>query len=355
MCAPIKMSIILLSVLAALRVAFVGDPQVDNATQLNYARQTVYATLRARTDLDLVIVLGDIVNEKLGLIKPSEDSLDSLSCPWFRVNGNHDGPNPPKDTSIVRSGVRFVLMDNVRRHRKNYSGGFSAHQKLWLDSLAKASPSQEKWVVCTHIPMSVSTGRDSIYNIFSQRKDLLLVCGHTHAVDRRILERDIEEVQAGASCGTWWRGRKGSDGIPSGLMNCGAPRGYFIADFPSSRKWYKLTYQALGRPADEQFSITQEGGRIIANVYGGSREGNASVKINGKWIGMRHSYEMAPEVKETIEWNASMPREYRKTHKEEFIPMRRLPSPHIWTTEGSGQPTVFRYHDRNMTIKHKLK
>ena len=77
-----------------LRVALVGDPQVNSQAELDYARRSVYRELRERGDLDLVLVLGDLVNEKTELIAPSEASLDSLGCPWLRVNGNHDGPDP---------------------------------------------------------------------------------------------------------------------------------------------------------------------------------------------------------------------------------------------------------------------
>ena len=51
-----------------LRVAFVGDPQVDNETELGYARASIYRELRERGDLDLVIILGDLVNDDVRLL-----------------------------------------------------------------------------------------------------------------------------------------------------------------------------------------------------------------------------------------------------------------------------------------------
>ena len=71
-------------------MAFIGDPQVDDITELEYARRSIYAELKQRKDLDLIIILGDLVNDKTALIAPSKESLDSLSCPWFAVPGNHE-------------------------------------------------------------------------------------------------------------------------------------------------------------------------------------------------------------------------------------------------------------------------
>ena len=318
-----------------LRVALVGDPQVDNEEQLGYARRSIYRELRARTDLDLVIVMGDLVNEKPGLIAPSEASLDSLACPWLRVNGNHDGPDPVGDTSFVRSGIRFVLMDNVRRTKRGYEGGLSARQKDWLENLVKTAPEKERFVLCTHIPLSQSKGRDSLATILSRRSEVLLVCAHLHQVVRRLTERGVEELNVGATCGSWWRGVKGPDGIPYGLMNCGAPRGYFLADFSASaRRWYKLDYKCVGRPEEERASLrfTSEG--LVINVFGGSVEGDVEVKTERGWKRAAHTYTVAPEVRDVISFNYSHTREYRKAHKEEFIPVRRLPSPHVWVLDG---------------------
>jgi len=135
-----------------LRVAFVGDPQADGMRQLEYCRKTVYKELRERKDLDLVIVLGDLVNDDVSLLEPTKASLDSLPCPWFCVPGNHDrdvypvidGRKRPRDistyrkvigyedTTFVKGGIRFILMNDVRLGGKEYEGGFRDSQKVWL-------------------------------------------------------------------------------------------------------------------------------------------------------------------------------------------------------------------------------
>lgn len=40
-----------------LRVALVGDPQVDDSTEMGYARRSVYRDLYGRRDLDMCIFL----------------------------------------------------------------------------------------------------------------------------------------------------------------------------------------------------------------------------------------------------------------------------------------------------------
>lgn len=350
------MNRLLLILASILRVAFVGDPQVDNAQQLQYARNSIYSELRQRNDLDLVVILGDIVNENTELIAPSEASLDSLPCSWVRVCGNHDGPGRLRDTVLKSRHLHIILLDNIRQTRKGYDGGLRDSQKEWLDSTVRSIPANDKIVLCAHIPFSQCRGRDSLSNILAAHPHVLMICGHTHCVDRHIMERGMEEVHAGASCGSWWRGVKDDDGIPYALMNCGAPRGWFIADFKTGSctdKWYSLSYKAVGR--SDIASATIRDGRLTVNVFGGSREGRLLVKTKGgRWTPLSHCYATAPEVEDIIKSNASHTREYRKTHRDEFIPLRRLASPHIWSgaTAGiaPGDRIRLRYSDNSMSF-----
>ena len=54
-----------------LRVALVGDPQVDDSTEMGYARRSVYRELYGRRDLDMCIFLGDLVNDNMTLLHES--------------------------------------------------------------------------------------------------------------------------------------------------------------------------------------------------------------------------------------------------------------------------------------------
>lgn len=356
-----------------LRVALVGDPQVDDSTEMGYARRSVYRELRGRRDLDMCIFLGDLVNDNMSLLPESVGVVDSLPYQCFMVPGNHDrdvyrGPKSSSyrprdlstwrkvvgyvDTSFVRGNVRFVLMNNVRHSDSgmtDYVGGFTDRQKHWLDSvlnmcvgetngkmLSRAERNPSLTILATHIPFSQMKGRDSVLALVPDTSRLLFVSGHTHFVSR---DDSLRELIVGAACGSWWRGVKDSDGIPYALQSCGAPRGYFVADIYRDGT-YDLTYKCIGRPASDQLSVwavssdsTGSSYRLYINVFGGSSDGIVRISGLGRMTcACERSQMAAPEVEQVIRLNASRSRDYRKAHRDEFIPLRRKPSPHLWQT-----------------------
>lgn len=383
-----------------LRVALVGDPQVDDSTEMGYARRSVYRELRGRRDLDMCIFLGDLVNDNMTLLPESVGVIDSLPYPCFMVPGNHDrdvyrGQKSSmswqrdlstwrkavgyEDTSFVRGNVRFVLMNNVRHSDSgmtDYVGGFTDRQKHWLDSVLNRGVGETRGrkpsrvcgtpaltILATHIPFSQMKGRDSVLALIPDISRLLFVSGHTHFVSR---DDSIPELIAGAACGSWWRGVRDSDGIPYALQSCGAPRGYFIADIHRDGT-YDLSYKCIGRPASEQLSAwavpndsTGRSYRLYINVFGGSSDG--VVRISGlgrKTYSCERSLMAAPEVEQVIRLNASRSRDYRKSHRDEFIPLRRKPSPHLWQTTNlitgplPAHVNVI-YHDAHMRIRQRV-
>ena len=447
-----------------LRVALVGDPQVDNPVEMGYARRSIYRDLRGRRDLDLCIFLGDLVNDNMSLLPESLSVIDSLPFQSFMVPGNHDrdvyrgakssgSMSRPRDlstwrklvgyvdTSFVRGNVRFIMMNNVRHAAAgmtDYVGGFTEKQKHWLDSvlvtdvarggkMSRGSvdrsrrPSRGKvtpalTILATHIPFSQMKGRDSVLALIPEHTQMLYVSGHTHFVSR---DDSIPEVIAGATCGSWWRGVKDSDGVPSALQSCGAPRGYFVAEISRDGD-YRLRYRCVGmddevsvwgvrvecegavRPEDnivmgkdESEGVTvKEGGfvrakkdsgvyRLYINVFGGAPDGVVRVRGGRRWrivsrgngvhdgadaqgfsrkkrdLVCERSTKTAPEVEQVIEFNASMSRDYRKSHRDEFIPLRRKPSTHLWQTTDcvSGALPVYVnvvYRDSYMRFRQRV-
>ncbi|MDD6150545.1 MAG: calcineurin-like phosphoesterase C-terminal domain-containing protein [Bacteroides sp.] len=447
-----------------LRVALVGDPQVDNPVEMGYARRSIYRDLRGRRDLDLCIFLGDLVNDNMSLLPESLSVIDSLPFQSFMVPGNHDrdvyrgakssgSMSRPRDlstwrklvgyvdTSFVRGNVRFIMMNNVRHAAAgmtDYVGGFTEKQKHWLDSVlvtdvargGKMSsgsvdrsrrPSRGKvtpalTILATHIPFSQMKGRDSVLALIPEHTQMLYVSGHTHFVSR---DDSIPEVIAGATCGSWWRGVKDSDGVPYALQSCGAPRGYFVAEISRDGD-YRLRYRCVGmddevsvwgvrvecegavRPEDnivmgkgESEGVTvKEGGfvrakkdsgvyRLYINVFGGAPDGVVRVRGGRRWrivsrgngvhdgadaqgfsrkkrdLVCERSTKTAPEVEQVIEFNASMSRDYRKSHRDEFIPLRRKPSTHLWQTTDfvSGPLPVYVnvvYRDSYMRFRQRV-
>ena len=447
-----------------LRVALVGDPQVDNPVEMGYARRSIYRDLRGRRDLDLCIFLGDLVNDNMSLLPESLSVIDSLPFQSFMVPGNHDrdvyrgakssgSMSRPRDlstwrklvgyvdTSFVRGNVRFIMMNNVRHAAAgmtDYVGGFTEKQKHWLDSMlvtdvargGKMSrgsvdrsrrPSRGKvtpalTILATHIPFSQMKGRDSVLALIPEHTRILYVSGHTHFVSR---DDSIPEVIAGATCGSWWRGVKDSDGVPYALQSCGAPRGYFVAEISRDGD-YRLRYRCVGmddevsvwgvrvecegavRPEDnivmgkdESEGVTvkdrgfvrakKDSGvyRLYINVFGGAPDGVVRVRGGRRWrivsrgngvhdgadaqgfsrkkrdLVCERSTKTAPEVEQVIEFNASMSRDYRKSHRDEFIPLRRKPSTHLWQTTDfvSGPLPVYVnvvYRDSHMRFRQRV-
>ena len=439
-----------------LRVALVGDPQVDNPVEMGYARRSIYRDLRGRRDLDLCIFLGDLVNDNMSLLPESLSVIDSLPFQSFMVPGNHDrdvyrgakssgSMSRPRDlstwrklvgyvdTSFVRGNVRFIMMNNVRHAAAgmtDYVGGFTEKQKHWLDSvlvtdvarggkMSRGSvdrsrrPSRGKvtpalTILATHIPFSQMKGRDSVLALIPEHTQMLYVSGHTHFVSR---DDSIPEVIAGATCGSWWRGVKDSDGVPYALQSCGAPRGYFVAEIRRDGD-YRLRYRCVGMDdevsvwgvrvegegavrtednivmgKDESEGVTvKEGGgvyRLYINVFGGAPDGVVRVRGARRWrivsrgngvcdgadaqgfsrkkrdLVCERSTKTAPEVEQVIEFNASMSRDYRKSHRDEFIPLRRKPSTHLWQTTDfvSGPLPVYVnvvYRDSHMRFRQRV-
>ena len=522
-----------------LRVALVGDPQVDNPVEMGYARRSIYRDLRGRRDLDLCIFLGDLVNDNMSLLPESLNIIDSLPFQSFMVPGNHDRDvyRRPKssgsmfrsrdlstwrklagyvDTSFVRGNVRFIMMNNVRHAAAgmtDYVGGFTEKQKHWLDSVlvtdvargrkmsrgsvdrsrrtsrGKVTPALT--ILATHIPFSQMKGRDSVLALIPEQARMLYVSGHTHFVSR---DDSIPEVIAGATCGSWWRGVKDSDGVPYALQSCGAPRGYFVADIRRDGD-YTLRYECVGRDDEvavwgvredvndggsvkaegenvkmsdsrrssgetdvkdggsvkaEGENVKKEGNpknsvretrkaadvnegepvraegenvkmsdsrrssgetdvndgssvraeegvakgggvvyRLYVNVFGGAPDGVVKVRWTRRWrivsrgnkvwadngsdspdafmgsprkkryLVCERSTKTAPEVEQVIEFNASMSRNYRRSHRDEFIPLRRKPSTHLWQTTdliSSPLPVYVNvvYRDSHMRFRQRV-
>ena len=376
----------------SLRVAFVGDPQVDDEIELGYARASIYRELRERTDLDLVILLGDLVNDDVKLLAPTKASLDSLPCPWFSVPGNHDrdlygrkkgrvmsldgtvDEGRPRDmasytkiigtpdTTFIRSGIRFILMDDVRRQgAMHYEGGWREDQKRWLQAVLEDTPPDMPAVLAAHIPFQEFAARDSLQAILSVHPKLLQMCGHTHTTGRftrEVAGRPVEEVLAGAACGTFWRGPRNAAGIPDALMNCGAPRGYYVADL--SKDGYRLSYKAVQRP-DVASAWTDGTGRMVLNVYGGSTEGRVEVRFKGSrgWVAVPRREEVAPEVRLGVARNKALKTDGPRTRHPDYIPLLTQKSPHVWAATlqkvpAPGERLRIRYRDPHLSFRRTV-
>ena len=271
------------------------------------------------------------------------------------------------DTTFILKGVRFISLDDVREGPNGYEGGLREDQKEWLDSVMAKTPKGMRTVVTCHIPLSEFQAKDSLATVFKNHRRVLAVCGHTHTVGRSTLNLSddvaFEQVLGGALCGSWWRGQKGEDGLPYSLMNCGAPRGWFLAEFSDRRDWYRLQYRCTGRDTDDQMSVRLRDGMLMVNVYGGSTEGRMYLVSGKRRIEIPRRALPAAEAMEVHEWNTGIGKSLRKTHKELFIPILRMKSPHVWAAETDGETlggiplegAVIEYADKAMTVRREIR
>ena len=268
------------------------------------------------------------------------------------------------DTTFIHGGVRFILMNDViYSNDRGYDGGFDSEAVAFMDSVLVNTPTRSQVVLCTHIPVSHTEARKRIYELFSGHRNVLYVSGHTHSVARHDIpagEELHEEIIAGATCGSWWRGIKGYDGIPYALQNCGAPRGYFVVDFLRSR--IRTSYSSISEEYDLSARISSIGDKksLTINVFGGHTEGKVVIRIPG--IGkmqLKMTDSVAPEVLDVISFNKSMTAEERRKRRSDIIPLRRIRSPHLWETELPSDSVLpekigIIYSDRTMKFRTKV-
>ena len=343
---------LILSILASLifRVAFVGDPQVNSQDEVRYARNSILKELSCRKDLDIVIFLGDIVNNKPDLMGEMRNSFDSLPCPWFSVRGNHDKPEPyinnfgPLDTLFEAGGATFLLLDNA-------SGHLQTHQLQLIDSIFSTVSPEQTLVIASHIPMS---------NIpeykFPNRKNTLYVAAHTHTVERKSLGECGEALVAGASCGSWWRGPVGDDGIPCATQRCGSPRNYFVMNIEEGGR-YNLEYKEVG--GISQCEVHSDSTSVFVNVYGGHYDGRVTIRAAGscRRIVLSRCDTIAPNILKILEHNSTLTKEKRTRSNPDYIPMLRRNSSHIW--RGSAIKArrcryIVTYNDPFMSFRQKV-
>ena len=141
-----------------------------------------------------------------------------------------------------------------------------------------------------------------------------------------------QQLGVGASCGTWWRGIPDRHGIPYALMNCGARRGYFVAQFfPKRRRnWFRLEYKVIGENESVQGKAFVNDSSLVINLFGGAPFGSLEVRTPQGWRKAERLEAIDPEVQGLIELNRNTPRELKKRNRRAYIPMLRRNSPHLW-------------------------
>lgn len=323
-------------------VGAIGDIQVDNAEELNYAAKSIFSELNNRNDISFNLMLGDIVNDKMELLPMMHDMMNQLPSSSWTLVGNHDrnvdNPlfmndafnriNGSDNYSFNYGKTHFIVLNNVfATDKKSYEGRLTDKQLQFLKNDLSYVPKEKTIVISQHIPMVATKNKQEVLDLLKDYANVLILSGHTHTVSRHFFNYpNIQELGVGATCGNWWRGEKDLEGIPNALMQCGTPRGYFVIDFDDNK--YNFRFKGVGLDDKKQMALTTDSNRIVVNVFGGSDSTNVSIKIdNGEWIKMNHKRDIDPIVSNIVELNHS---KVYPTKGNTLNPLRKRYSSHIW-------------------------
>lgn len=342
-------------------VNVIGDVQVGDIQELDYAARTLWPELMADSVSAFNLWLGDLVNNNLTLYPRIRSMMEMLPAPSWTMVGNHD-----RDVDSVRTrqtasfgrdmgapvyaftegNVTFIVLDNVYGDgARSYTGRLDDRQLRFVANLLKILPSDRRIVLTAHIPFAHMSNRDDLLALLKGRGDVLALTGHMHAVGRGFLHGDgvtVHELVGGASCGFWWVGEKDWEGIPSALMQCGTPKGYFRFDF--TPRGYEFSYKATSQDASRQASVWIAGidtiqahipdirdlerGEVLVTVYGGCDSTQVTAVIDGNLtLQATKDKIIDPNVARIRELNN---RKIYPTKHSRRNPFRRSASPQIW-------------------------
>ena len=271
---------------AAFRVAVLGDSQTYSHTQVSYFRDSAVADLlRHGGDVDLMLYVGDVLGDDLGLLDRLLEVGSAVGAPQYLVHGNHDFDFDatsdahssdswrriygPQYYAFERGQALFVILDNVvfPAAGGRYNGIVDDTQMTWLRNLLDHTPRDRKIVFAHHIPfvsfVDSTTTRHQTDNLAEihemvRGRPALSLSGHTHTMENLapgevfsgwedatgVAELPFRHMIAGAASGAWYQGDYDIFGVPMGLQRMGGPKGVLLLDFNGTHM--KETYLGLG-------------------------------------------------------------------------------------------------------------
>lgn len=326
-----------------LDVLVFGDPQVKNVQDVGYYRRGIVAPLLGKTDAQLGISLGDIVDGAPALY-PQVKTVDAqLRLPWLYAPGNHDVDADAKadddslkafraafgnDTFGKRTKLaNFIVLDDVIAQPGNvlsksgpaYIGGFREDQFAFVEKFLRDTPKDALLVIGVHIPLYEVPGSDTFRDadrarLFALLKDfphVLILSAHTHAQNQFFHDagdgwqgaQPLHEYNVGAACGSFWSGVKDANGIPDSTMNDGTPNGYATlhvgAHGAYSLAWHpwRAPRQAMRLHAPKVLRQgVYPGYGVYANVFMGDAQTRVEFRVDGgEWKPMKRVVQVDPD------------------------------------------------------------
>ncbi|HRZ97811.1 MAG TPA: calcineurin-like phosphoesterase family protein, partial [Paludibacter sp.] len=337
----------------AFSFSAVGDIQVSNDTELNYAAKSIGAELASAGNFEFNLLLGDLVNDNPSLLPSMKGFFSNFHSPTWTVYGNHDrfvidstttdeAFNQTFGASVYafnRGLVHFIVLNSISsKGQKGYEGRFSDDQFEFVKNDLKLVPENHLIVISQHIPLKHIKNGQLLLDLLADRKQVLILSGHTHTTERyfhNIKGGLVHEIGVGASCGNWWTGEKNAFGVPVALMQCGSLPNYYVIDINKNK--YSFRYKGIGQDSDNQMGIWSETSaskekndsiQILANIFGGSDSTIVTLRLNNEdQIMMKKAKVISPNVEQLVDKNKA---NIYPTTGNTRNPIRKSPSPHIW-------------------------
>lgn len=340
----------------------IGDVQVGNYQELDYATRTLWPELLKSSDTSINLFLGDLVNNNLSLYQDLLTLMEQLPAPTWTVLGNHDrdidsvrwrqyrsyGEVFGSDMYAFNEGkVHFIILNNVYGNGpRAYDGFLSKRQLDFVRQDLKYVPQDRLIVLSMHIPFAFTKNRQDLLDLLKGRRHVLAITGHLHQVGRFFQQGDgvtVHELGAGASCGFWWVGEKDGDGIPTALQQGGTPRNYFVVEFNNTS--YQFRCKAIGKDTDRQMTIHVTGidtldthlrdmrdipsATLMLTIYGACDSTQVRCRIDkGEWMLCEKNNLVDPNVARAREQNLQ---KIFPTPFNRINPLRKRESHQLWT------------------------
>ena len=343
------------------RLNAIGDIQVSDHQEIEYAARTILPELHQADSADVNLFLGDLVNNRLSLYPHLSQMIEHLPSRSYTVLGNHDRDADSVRARQVRSycahfgadvyafnegQVHFIVLNNVYgQGARGYEGRVSDRQLQFVRQDLALVPPSHLVVLTMHIPLMATRNRDALLACLGTRP-AMAVTAHLHRVMRFFYPYaggTLHEIGAGATCGFWWVGERDWDGVPMALQQGGTPRNYFVIDFDGPR--YTFRCKGVGLDPRRQMTIHVMGidtldthlrdmaqvqpRQALITVWGGCDSTIVRCRIDGgPWQICQKAALMDPNAARVRELNLvkGYPTPYSRRN-----PVRRQESPQLWT------------------------
>ncbi|SDR87781.1 calcineurin-like phosphoesterase C-terminal domain-containing protein [Christiangramia echinicola] len=310
-----------------LKIALLGDTQTKTIDEVYYLSKVVSEKMLGE-DYDFIVPLGDITYDNLRLFDPIKRILGKVGAPVYYVYGNHDRNYDAKELehrdetyesnfgssyyAFTYGNHSFITLNNVfPKPYYRYDAIIDEDQMQFVKEFLNTIPSENSVHLLMHIPLEQLINLKEFSELFKNHPNVFAYAGHTHTQFFETIEEEdgwisngpVEELVAGAVCGSWWHGEKDMFGIPQAMMADGTPKGFWVMNLEENRKTYEYEVSEpdnrqmhIWTPFDfERELIEIDTMAIIANVYAGNKDAKVEVKIGDReWQKMIYSKDLDP-------------------------------------------------------------